>query len=97
MPPGGRLTVRTGCSDTEAVVDVIDTGPGVPEAERHLIFQPFHQGQPVPGAHVKGTGLGLAIAKDYAEAHHGCIDLLNPDSGAHFRVRLPLPTPATSH
>jgi two-component system sensor histidine kinase GlrK len=94
-PRGGRLTVATDVIGGEAVVDVIDTGPGIPVCERQLVFEPFHQGQPMPGAHVKGTGLGLAIAKEYAEAHHGCIEILNPDSGAHFRVRLPGAPPAS--
>ncbi len=64
------------------VVDVSDTGPGVPEDQREAIFQAFHRGR----AAVPGTGLGLAIARTLARLMGGDLVLLPDTPGATFRL-----------
>lgn len=68
-------------------VEVLDHGPGVPQAERDLIFEPFQRGA---GARDGGSGLGLATARAAAEAHGGQVGVDDaPDGGARFWIRLP--------
>ena len=74
----------------EAAITVDDEGPGVPEADRERIFEPFTR---LPGAtrhRSAGTGLGLAIARRIAEAHGGSVVAgEQPGGGARFTVRMP--------
>lgn len=68
------------------VVEVSDSGPGIPEALRPRVFEPFFTTKP-EGA---GTGLGLPMAKAIAEAHGGRLECLpEPGAGARFRLTLP--------
>jgi two-component system, NtrC family, sensor histidine kinase GlrK len=92
-PPGGRVSVALTERDGYAVVEVKDTGPGVAEAEKQKIFEPFQQGQAEYQSSVKGTGLGLAIAKEYVEAHDGWIEVVASAEGAHFRAAIPIAGP----
>jgi len=66
-PAGGRLDVRITDAGNEVSIAVSDSGPGVPEEERELIFEPFFRGDR------SGLGLGLAIAKSVVELHSGRI------------------------
>lgn len=69
----------------EAVVEVSDSGPGVPEALRERIFYPFFTTKE------RGSGVGLALVHKAVVAHGGCVELERPcEGGATFRVRLPL-------
>ena len=88
-PAGGRVAVVARSAGDEALIDVIDTGPGVPAEERESIFDSFFRGRAKAGARVEGSGLGLAIAREYVEAHGGKISVLAEERGAHFRVALP--------
>lgn len=88
-PPGGTIVVRASERDGEAVIDVIDSGPGVPLEEREAIFSSFYRGRARQGGRVQGTGLGLAIAREFAEAHGGRIAVVPEEAGGHFRVTLP--------
>lgn len=88
-PPGGAVKVGVRRDGGEVVIDVIDSGPGVPEAEREAIFDSFFRGRATAGGRVEGTGLGLAIAREYAQAHGGQISVVPGGGGGHFRVRLP--------
>jgi two-component system, NtrC family, sensor histidine kinase GlrK len=88
-PAGGSITVLAGASGGEAVIDVIDSGPGVPAEERDSIFDSFFRGRVKANARVEGTGLGLAIAREFTEAHGGKISVVSEGSGGHFRVKLP--------
>jgi two-component system sensor histidine kinase GlrK len=88
-PPHGTITVSARANGKETVIDVVDSGPGVPAEERESIFDSFFRGRAKPGGRIEGTGLGLAIAREFAEAHGGRISLVSGDKGGHFRVELP--------
>jgi two-component system sensor histidine kinase GlrK len=89
-PPGGRITVRARVQSGEAVIEVIDSGPGVAPEERESIFDLFFRGRGNgEGTRIKGSGLGLAIARELVEAHGGHIAVVPEGSGGHFRVTLP--------
>lgn len=89
MPGGGAIKVSLAILDIEhvpcAVVDIEDSGAGVPEAIRDQIFDSFLSG------HAHGTGLGLAIVKRILRSHNGDIELVSSgDHGTHMRFWLPL-------
>ena len=94
-PPGGDIAVRVRpAQDETAVVEVCDTGPGIPVHERELIFERFYR---IPGARPsddRGAGLGLAIARWAATANDGHIDVEGaPAGGSVFRIVLPRTSP----
>ena len=88
-PAGGKVAVLARFTGEEALIDVIDSGPGVPAEERESIFDSFFRGRAKASARVEGSGLGLAIAREFVEAHGGRISVLAEERGAHFRVALP--------
>ena len=88
-PAGGSIAVHARSSGDQALIDVIDSGPGVPAEERDSIFDSFFRGRAKASARVEGSGLGLAIAREFVEAHGGSISVLAEEGGAHFRVALP--------
>ena len=89
-PAGGSVAVRARASGGEALIEVIDSGPGVPADERDSIFDSFFRGRAKGGGRIAGSGLGLAIAREFVEAHGGRISVLDENGGAHFCVALPL-------
>ena len=88
-PPGGSVSVRARALSGEAVIEVMDSGPGVPPEERESIFNLFFRGRTKSESSVKGSGLGLAIARELVEAHGGQIAVVGGARGGHFRVTLP--------
>jgi two-component system sensor histidine kinase GlrK len=90
-PGGGTITVAVhlGSLGAEAVIDVVDSGPGVPMEERDAIFNSFFRGRAQASGRIEGTGLGLAIAREFVEAHGGRISVVPRKNGGHFRVTLP--------
>ncbi len=91
-PDGGTIRVLLQRQTDHAILDVIDSGPGLSSADQDMIFEAFYQGKaPVGNATIKGNGLGLAIARDYIIAHDGTIEAITDQPiGAHFRITLPL-------
>jgi two-component system sensor histidine kinase GlrK len=90
-PENGRLHVHLHAREGQAVIEVADSGPGIPEDERRRVFDAFYQGSNTANGHVRGTGLGLSIAREYAQAHGGYIEVIDGESpGACLRVILPL-------
>lgn len=84
-----RVTVRAWRDGDAVVVDVGDSGPGVPEAIRERIWEPFFTTKDVG----RGTGLGLDIVRHIvAEQHCGAIELTTAPGDTHFTVRLPIAT-----
>jgi two-component system, OmpR family, sensor histidine kinase TctE len=65
-PEHGSVTVRLRATTDAVFVDVEDTGPGIPESDRHLVFERFYR---VLGTNVDGSGLGLAIVREIVEQH----------------------------
>jgi signal transduction histidine kinase len=88
-PLGGVVRITTMVSsDAKAVVQVVDTGPGIPDAEKTRIFQRFVS---LPGTEAGGAGLGLAIVADIVKLHDGNVQAKsNPGGGATLTVTLPL-------
>ena len=84
----GSVVVRAVRSQGRALLEVEDTGPGIPPAERTRVFDRFYRGADAPGG---GTGLGLAIARRLAEAHGGTIELDDVTAGRGLRARVQLP------
>jgi two-component system sensor histidine kinase GlrK len=73
------------------VIEVADTGPGIPAEERARIFEAFYQGATPHGGLVRGTGIGLSVVQEFVQAHGGTIEIVDGEfPGAHFRVRLPI-------
>ena len=90
-PRGGTISIHARGEREQLVLDVMDSGPGIPEGERNRIFEAFYQGKTPQGGHVKGTGIGLSVVTEFVNAHGGSIEILAaPAGGAHFRVRLPM-------
>jgi two-component system sensor histidine kinase TctE len=65
-PAGGSVTARVRATKESIFLEVEDTGPGIPEAERHLVFERFYR---VLGTNIDGSGLGLAIVREIAAQH----------------------------
>lgn len=91
-PAGGRVDVRVQRAETEAVLSVSDTGPGIPAAERSRVFDRFYRGA---GAAAPGSGLGLAIVKRIADRHRASIRLEDAEPGRGLRVTVRLPVAAS--
>ena len=87
-PEGGVVDVKLHAFEGHAVVDVIDNGPGIPQAAMGRVFDRFFR---MPGAAAGGSGLGLAIARTAAERHGLRIELRNRDSGPGLVARVHLP------
>jgi signal transduction histidine kinase len=90
MGGSGRLTVRTARDGEFLLVEIGDTGPGVPEDIQSRIFEPFFTTKPFG----EGTGLGLDISwRIIVNKHHGDLRLESRPGDTRFQVRLPLVEP----
>ena len=88
--PKGDIGVRVRREGREALLEVQDTGPGIPQAERTRVFDRFYRGE---AATEGGTGLGLAIVQRIAQRHGGRVELLDAPGGRGLLVRVAIPTP----
>jgi signal transduction histidine kinase len=80
----GALVPDTQHAVPSLVIDLADTGPGIPADRVEKVFQPFFTTKP------QGSGLGLAIVRKIVDAHEGRIDLAAGEGGTRFRVTLPI-------
>jgi signal transduction histidine kinase len=85
----GCVELRVGDVDGEAVVEVVDDGPGIPDTERERVFDRFVRLDASRGRSAGGAGLGLAIAREIARAHGGDVTVADSREGAHLRLWLP--------
>lgn len=89
--PGGRVAIALRREPDAAVLEVADTGIGIPEKDRPRIFERFFRAEPTLSRDRGGCGLGLAISKWIVEAHGGLISFSSREGeGTTFTVRLPL-------
>src|ERR1700704_5804065 len=96
-PRGGTISIHARGEREQLVLEVMDSGPGIPAEERNRIFEAFYQGKTPQGGHVKGTGIGLSVVIEFVNAHGGSIEIFEAKTGgAHFRVRLPMRQAAIS-
>jgi signal transduction histidine kinase len=86
MPDGGRLGIRTRAMASEVIVEISDTGTGMPDSVREQAFLPFFTTREVD----EGTGLGLAVVHGIVTGHGGSVDLRSrPGDGTNVVFRLP--------
>jgi signal transduction histidine kinase len=84
-PVGTRILIREQLDHQQAVLDVVDEGPGIPAEHLSSVFSPFFTTKD------KGTGLGLAIAQRIVTAHDGRIDVHQTSTrGTWIRIGLPI-------
>jgi heavy metal sensor kinase len=89
-PPSGAVSVRSGMRGDDFLIEVTDTGPGIPAEHRGRIFDRFYRVERDRSSQARGTGLGLSIAKWAAEANGGRIELDTQEKqGSTFRLVLP--------
>ena len=89
--PGGKLTVSTFRNGDNAVLQVSDTGVGIPPAAQEHVFERFYRVDKARSRSSGGSGLGLAIVHDLVQQNHGTIVLSStPDKGTTFTVSFPV-------
>lgn len=87
---GTKARIGLSMEEADAIVRIDDDGPGIPVAERSLVFEPFYRVENSRSRQTGGSGLGLAIAQQIAAAHSGRILIEDsPLGGARLTVRLP--------
>ncbi len=87
---GGGASVKGHIDGQVVVIDVDDTGPGIPQDSIEEVFQPFHRLETSRSLETGGHGLGLSIARDIFRAHGGDVVLSNRDGGG-LRARISIP------
>ncbi|MGZ7042446.1 MAG: sensor histidine kinase, partial [Thermoanaerobaculia bacterium] len=89
-PHGGTVSVRTSRSNGSAVLEVQDTGMGVPDGDQEHLFDRFFRTQAAEENAIQGSGLGLAISQAIAQAHGGLIEVSSKENaGTTFRLVFP--------
>ncbi|MDH4184123.1 MAG: ATP-binding protein [Nitrospinota bacterium] len=95
-PAGGAIVIAKSVVDESVLITVSDTGPGIPEDEKGMVFSKFEQVKTSQQGVEPGYGLGLTICKSIIELHGGSISLASkPGEGATFHVKLPIKKPAS--
>lgn len=101
-PKGGSIHMSARRDGGNLVLDVADSGPGIPPEDRAHIFDAFYTGKASKSSSLKGTGIGLSVVLEFVSAHGGNVQLIDGQyPGAHFRITMPISstpqgTPANS-
>ena len=94
-PPGGKVTLSVTARDRTAVLEVTDTGPGIPKAALPHLFERFYRADTAHSRETAGAGLGLSIVQAICLAHGGRASVVNGQTeGCRFTIELPRATPA---
>jgi len=88
-PVGGTIKCSVFEQGRDHWIEIADSGPGVADADRNRVFEPFYRGERQPKNAARGSGIGLSIVHEYIAAHGGRISLLADGPGAIFRIELP--------
>lgn len=87
-PAGGQITLRCGLQNGQALLEVLDSGPGIPAQLRERVFERFVR---LADARQPGSGLGLSIVRQICEIHGASIELADGHEGAGLLVRIRFP------
>ncbi|MDA1371304.1 MAG: DUF4118 domain-containing protein [Proteobacteria bacterium] len=93
-PTDAFVSVRGFTEDSQLVIEIEDSGPGIPLEEREKVFEMFHSADR-GDRRVAGSGLGLAICKGMIGAHGGVVEIRDPTTGSGCVVVIRLPLPDT--
>jgi len=90
-PKGGTIHLQARAAGPQLVLDVADSGPGIPLEDRGHVFEAFYTGRAARSTAVKGTGIGLSVVLEFVAAHGGTVQIVDGQfPGAHFRITMPL-------
>ena len=90
-PKGGTIHLQARAAGAQLVLDVADSGPGIPLEDRAHVFEAFYTGRAARGTAVKGTGICLSVVLEFVAAHGGTVQIIDGQyPGAHFRITMPL-------
>ncbi|HYB32697.1 MAG TPA: HAMP domain-containing sensor histidine kinase, partial [Steroidobacteraceae bacterium] len=90
-PKGGTIHVHARAAGVQLLLDVADSGPGIPPEDRAHVFEAFYTGRAARGTPVKGTGIGLSVVLEFVAAHGGTVQIIDGQyPGAHFRITMPI-------
>ena len=88
--PGGSILVNNHIQENRIVIDIMDSGIGIPKESRNSIFDPFYTVDKNRARESGGVGLGLSLAQKYTQVQGGTLQLLKSDEkGTTFRITLP--------
>ena len=86
-PAQGKIAIKLKQSNnSEVILDIQDSGPGIAEQDKPYLFEWFFTGPKAPETIIAGTGMGLSIAQEYAEQHGAVVSTVDSLDGAHFRL-----------
>jgi two-component system sensor histidine kinase GlrK len=90
-PKGGTIHLQARAAGPQLVLDVADSGPGIPVEDRGHVFEAFYTGRAAKSPAVKGTGIGLSVVLEFVAAHGGTVQIVDGQfPGAHFRIAMPM-------
>lgn len=92
-PAGGSVLLRVARVEAGVLLEVTDSGPGIPAEERDKVFTPFYRAEAALEANPGGTGLGLAIVRDIAGLHGAAVALGPGPHGRGLKVEVTFPAP----